>query len=172
MASELIEILDDFDILVLSGGVSKGKYDYVPEVLAQLEIVKAFHGVLQRPGKPFWYGKINNKRVFALPGNPMSTLTCCLKYLLPYHQKAGGYPMRKVLKATLTQEIIFKPKLTRIIESLVRNDDSGNLLITPIDSNGSGDFTALIGANAMIELPGDKSVFKKGETVSFFYINQ
>ena len=64
-------ILNDFDVVLMSGGVSKGKADYVPQVLDELGVEKLFHRVAQRPGKPFWFGhKSNDTHVIALPGNP------------------------------------------------------------------------------------------------------
>jgi len=79
------KILETSDVLILSGGVSKGKFDFVPEVLNQVGIEVLFHQVSQRPGKPFWFGKsASGKVAFALPGNPVSTFMCFYKYIKPW----------------------------------------------------------------------------------------
>jgi len=71
------------DVLLLSGGVSMGRFDYVPQVLAELGIEVIFHKVEQRPGRPMWFGTGRGKTVYALPGNPVSTLVCLVRYVLP-----------------------------------------------------------------------------------------
>ena len=76
--------LDRSDVLILSGGVSMGKADYVPQVLAELGVKVIFHKISQRPGLPMWFGLgSSSQAVFALPGNPVSTLVCCRQYVLP-----------------------------------------------------------------------------------------
>jgi len=64
--------------LLFSGAVSKGKFDFIPEVLEDLGVKKLFHHVKQKPGKPFWFGKKGHKTIFAFPGNPVSTFVSCL----------------------------------------------------------------------------------------------
>ena len=86
------EYLDTYDVLLFSGAVSKGKFDYLPDILEELGVEKLFHRVAQRPGKPFWYGKKNKVSVFAFPGNPVSTFVGCLKYFYPWYQKSSGIP--------------------------------------------------------------------------------
>jgi molybdopterin molybdotransferase len=89
LTEKLTQILEEHDVILLSGGVSAGKKDYVPEILAQLGVKKYFHKVAQKPGKPFWFGvkdiehSEGTKLVFALPGNPVSTFLCFCKYALP-----------------------------------------------------------------------------------------
>ena len=76
--------LGSSDVLVLSGGVSMGKADYIPQVLAELGVEVVFHKISQRPGKPMWFGMgPDGQAVFALPGNPVSTLVCCRQYVIP-----------------------------------------------------------------------------------------
>ena len=83
--------LEAADVIVLSGGVSMGKADFVPEVLDRLGVRIVFHKVLQRPGKPMWFGMApGNKAVFALPGNPVSALVCCRQYVVPALDRASG----------------------------------------------------------------------------------
>ena len=74
--------LEQSDIVIISGGVSKGKFDFIPKALEELNVKKIFHRVSQRPGKPLYYGVKNNKQVFGLPGNPVSSLVCLRKYVI------------------------------------------------------------------------------------------
>src|SRR5688572_4494515 len=82
-------VLNDHDVLILSGGVSKGKFDFIPKVFEELGVKKLFHQVNQRPGKPFWFGASEEgKTVFALPGNPVSTYMCFYRYIKPWILKS------------------------------------------------------------------------------------
>ena len=158
----LKEILNFFDVVVLSGGVSKGKLDYVPEILAGLSVEKAFHFVKQRPGKPFWFGRYKTGVVFALPGNPVSTFVGLLRYVVPFlYRSAGVEP--KVVKAMLTKDFTFKPDLTYYLQVQLEYGDDGRLLATPAPGQGSGDLANLLEADAFIELPMGKNNYKVGE---------
>ncbi len=86
MEKQLKNILQNHDILILSGGVSAGKKDFLPSVLESLQFECHFHKIAQKPGKPMWFGTRNSdqKTVFALPGNPISTLICFYVYFLPF----------------------------------------------------------------------------------------
>src|ERR1019366_3479529 len=80
----LWHIIAEFDVILITGGVSKGKFDFLPAELEAQGVKKIFHGVAQRPGKPFWFGlNPDGKPVFALPGNPVSAYTCLHRYVLP-----------------------------------------------------------------------------------------
>ncbi|MEM6831100.1 MAG: molybdopterin molybdotransferase MoeA, partial [Bacteroidota bacterium] len=84
--------LDSSDILLLSGGISVGEYDFVKKALEENGVEEVFYKVFQKPGKPLFFGRKENKCVFGLPGNPASSLTCFYVYVLPLLQKmAGGH---------------------------------------------------------------------------------
>ncbi|QSE96008.1 molybdopterin molybdotransferase MoeA [Fulvivirga lutea] len=155
------DILEEFDALILSGGVSKGKSDFVPEVLEELGVTKHFHRVAQRPGKPFWFGTVKNKSVFALPGNPVSTFLCFNKYILPWLRKSYRLE-EKIQLAQLEEDFSFKPDLTYFLQVKV-NNEKGMLKATPVKGQGSGDLANLVLADGFIELPPDKYDFKAGE---------
>ena len=107
--------LAEADVLILSGGVSMGKADFVPEVLSRLGVEKIFHRVRQRPGKPMWFGKgPEGQAVFALPGNPVSALVCCRQYVLPALLAASGRnpSSHNTLSVTLADDVVFMPALT------------------------------------------------------------
>jgi len=169
--SQLSSLIREYNIVVLSGGVSKGKFDFLPKILEEIGVEKSFHGVSQRPGKPFWFGQNEACRIFALPGNPMSSITCSLRYLLPFLRKTTGLIPITMNKAILNQGITFRPSLTRFIEAKIEVDNQGQLVATPLFSNGSGDFTKFVETNGIIELPSDQTIFEKGELISFFYLN-
>ncbi len=158
----LQEVLNFFDVVVLSGGVSKGKLDYVPEILAELGVEKEFHFVKQRPGKPFWFGRYKTGVVFALPGNPVSTFVGLLRYVIPFLYRSTGVEP-KAVKAMLTEDFIFKPDLTYYLQVQLNYSDDGRLLATPVPGQGSGDLANLLEADAFIELPMAKEDFKAGE---------
>ncbi len=160
------EHLDTSDALVLSGGVSMGKADYVPAVLKKLGISMVFHKISQRPGKPMWFGVRNDgKAVFALPGNPVSALVCCRQYVIPaLHHASGRRPVSPEF-AALSQKVQFKPELTCFMPVNLVSNAAGQTLAMPVPTNTSGDFTALSGTSGYVELPLEESLFKTGRVV-------
>jgi len=151
------------DVLILSGGVSMGKADFVPEVLARLGVVKVFHKISQRPGKPMWFGTgPRQQAVFALPGNPVSALVCCRQYVLPALYLASARRDRPVEFASLAETVVFKPLLTNFLPVSVRVDASGVCQATPIRTNTSGDFAALSHTDGYVELTMEQTTFKAG----------
>lgn len=175
--------LTAYDVLLFSGAVSKGKFDFIPEVLAELGVEKLFHQVKQRPGKPFWFGvqkpvtersrsdKFNTeisatfnhhtKTVFAFPGNPVSTFVSCIKFFTPWYYKSIGLELPKS-EAILIEDFEFKPNLTYFLQVKLHRE-KGSLYATPISGKGSGDLANLVDADAFLELPDDRSAFFKGE---------
>ncbi|MCB9262415.1 MAG: molybdopterin molybdotransferase MoeA [Flavobacteriales bacterium] len=161
MADALKELLNNYDVLLLSGAVSKGKFDFLPKVLEDLKVEKLFYQVAQRPGKPFWFGKRQNKAVFAFPGNPVSVFACAVRYLMPWFS-ASMHQKIEIEYAELTKEISFKPNLTYFLQVKTENNQ-GKLQATPMAGNGSGDLHNLVEVNAFLELPAHKTVFEKGK---------
>ena len=154
--------LQKFDVLLFSGAVSKGKFDFLPEVFEELGVKKIFHKVAQRPGKPFFFGKIENCVIFGFPGNPVSTFVNGLAYFYPWYYKSVGVETKEET-AILTEDVTFKPDLTYFLQVKLR-DKFGHLLATPIQGNGSGDLASLVNADAFIQLPKtEETVFKQGE---------
>ena len=156
--------LEQHDVLILSGGVSKGKHDYVPGALEAAGVEKLFHRVRQRPGKPFWFGHHpQGKVVFALPGNPVSTFMCFHRYVKPWLLKYMNSQSSPVLKATLSEDVAFSPDLTYFLNVRVDTTEDGQLMATPQAGHGSGDFTNLTRCHGFLELPADRSQFNPGE---------
>jgi len=164
----LQELLDTFDILILSGGVSKGKFDFIPDALADLGVKKLFHKIKQRPGKPFWFGQKENKIIFALPGNPVSSFVCTKKYIESWLQKSLGVHRPKPF-GILGSDVHFKPALHYFLEVDIEYTPNGKIIAHPKKGNGSGDFVNLKRAQAFIELPIGKDQFKKGEVYPLLF---
>ena len=169
--------LKEYDVLMFSGAVSKGKFDFLPEILEELGVKKLFHKVKQRPGKPFWFGVTdpfsmsdsggetgmsNKKTIFAFPGNPVSTFVGCLKYFYPWFKKSVGIPHENSNNAILSEDFTFKPELTYFLQVSLKKEN-GKLIATPKKGKGSGDLANLADADGFLELPADTTEFKKGE---------
>ena len=156
--------LEQHDVLILSGGVSKGKHDYVPGALEAAGVEKLFHQVQQRPGKPFWFGRHpQGNVVFALPGNPVSTFMCFHRYVKPWLLKSMGLTPFSLLRASLSEPVMFSPNLTYFLSVGVHTDNSGKLIATPRAGHGSGDFANLTDCHGFLELPANRSQFDVGE---------
>ena len=162
------EHLDAADALVLSGGVSMGKADFVPQVLADLGVKVEFHRIAQRPGKPMWFGLgPKGQTVFALPGNPVSTLVCCRQYVLPALYHASGRPERSPQQVVLGGDVVFNPNLTYFLPARLSSDDTGRTIATPNPTNTSGDFMALTGTDGYLQLDAGETLFPAGSVAPF-----
>ena len=161
LKEKIKSFLEDYDVLLFSGAVSKGKFDFLPEVLDELGVEKLFHRVEQRPGKPFWFGRTKNCKVFAFPGNPISTFVNCLAYFYPWYYKSVGIKSEDET-AILNADVSFKPNLTYFLQVKL-SYRFGHLIATPVSGNGSGDLASLVKTDAFIQLPKDQAEFKKGE---------
>ena len=168
LETRIAEHLNAAEVVILSGGVSMGKADFVPQVLERLGVEPVFHKVSQRPGKPMWFGVgPNGQAVFALPGNPVSSLVCCRQYVLPALFHASGRPERPTTTVMLDEAVEFKPELTCFLPVRVTPDDRGGLHATPVPTNTSGDFTALGGTDGYVELDLETSKFPAGTIVPY-----
>lgn len=158
--------LREAQIIILSGGVSMGKADFVPQVLVELGVKKVFHKISQRPGKPMWFGLgPDDQAVFALPGNPVSTLVCCRQYVLPALLAASGRAAPANEWAILTEDVTFEPQLTSFLPVRLRSDIDGITRARPVAVNTSGDFTALGGTDGYVELERERNHFAQGSPV-------
>jgi len=161
--------LEDADALVLSGGVSMGKFDFVPAVLDTLGIERVFHKVSQRPGRPMWFGRsAAGQPVFALPGNPVSAAVCLSRYVLPSLERGMG--LRRVAPRCLRlgQTVRFEPDLTFFLPVTIQPADDAALVGAPQKPNTSGDFASLAGTDGFIELPRGRDVFPQGFVARFW----
>ena len=153
-------------MLILSGGVSMGKADYVPQVLAELGVEVVFHKISQRPGKPMWFGiGKEGQAVFALPGNPVSALVCCRQYVVNALNSAAGLRSSAPEFASLAREYVFKPQLSCFLPVKLVSAVSGQVLAMPVETNTSGDFAALSGTAGYVELALAPTTFPAGTGV-------
>ena len=112
IAERLTQLLEDSDVLLFSGGISKGKYDFLQALLVEAGVEKQFQWVKQRPGKPLWFGTSEKEvLVFALPGNPNSTLTCFVRYVASTVTLLAGIGKLMPEQAVLKQAYRFEPPL-------------------------------------------------------------
>jgi molybdopterin molybdotransferase len=164
----LWHIMAEFDVVLVTGGVSKGKFDFLPAELEAQGVRKIFHGVAQRPGKPFWFGlNPEGKPVFALPGNPVSAYTCLHRYVLPGLAQASGLAPGAPRMAALAGPVTFRPKLAYFLPVRISSGPRGELLATPDPSNTSGDFGGLVGTDGFVELPAAPTEFPAGYLAPF-----
>jgi molybdopterin molybdotransferase len=159
------QLTKNFDLIILSGGVSKGKADFIPEALTQCGIEKKFHQISQRPGKPMWFGVGKNQAVFALPGNPVSTFLCCYRYVLPWLAASLGTTIQQPY-VRLGQDFTFKPALTYFLQVKL-SGPVGAQVAEPLPGGGSGDFINLKAVDGFLELPLGGQTFKKGDAYRF-----
>lgn len=165
---KIAAFMETFDVLILSGGVSAGKFDFVPQSLENQGVKKLFHKVSQRPGKPFWFGKsAKGTMVFALPGNPVSTFMCLNRYFKKWLETSQGLENQQ-LTAELSEDFTFKPELTFFLQVKLSYAPTGKILASPVEGHGSGDLANLVEADAFLELPLERSSFKKGEAFKVF----
>jgi molybdopterin molybdotransferase len=161
---KLARFFQHYQVLILSGGVSAGKYDYIPQALEELGVCRLFHKIRQRPGKPFWFGiHPNGAAVFALPGNPVSSFLCTLRYFYPWMRASLGLPPPMPRYAVLAADIHFMPDLTYFAQARLEYAPEGRTLAHPVEGHGSGDLANLVDADTFIELPRERSHFKSGE---------
>lgn len=161
--AKLGELLDQYDAIVMSGGVSMGKFDYIPQALNDLGVTQLFHKIKQRPGKPFWFGRhADGCVVFALPGNPVSTFMCTNRYIYPWLHKSWQTPPLAPQYAVLAEDFTFKKDLTYFLQVKLESTAAGQLLAHPYKGRGSGDHANLTNTDAFMELPAEQEDFKKG----------
>ncbi|SEQ64789.1 molybdopterin molybdotransferase MoeA [Neolewinella agarilytica] len=164
LRESLSAIVRNNELVMLSGGVSKGKLDYVPGILQELGVEKLFHGVAQRPGKPLWAGRLGDTMVFGLPGNPISSVNCTLGMVMPFLRQRLHMTEPNTVFAALTEALTFKPSLTLFqLVSLKADPESGQLLATPTPHAGSGDAASLLRSDGFLELPAERAEFAAGE---------
>lgn len=161
--------LDTHDVLIVSGGVSMGRLDLIPESLEALGVRRIFHKVAQRPGKPLWFGiSQSGTAVFALPGNPVSTLVCLARYVVPALFEAMGRASQPREKIPLGAPVTVSSSLAQFMPVSVELDDWGRAWARPCPTNGSGDFTALAGTQGFVELPPGPNAHPKGFVIRLY----
>lgn len=170
VTQKLEQLIEQYEILILSGGVSKGKFDFLPQALANLGVKKLFHKIKQRPGKPFWFGQApNGCTIFALPGNPVSSFMCTQVYFTDWLRSCLGLEILSRPYGVLENDIHFKPDLTYFAQVKTHYDPTGKIWAKAVEGHGSGDLANLVDADAFIRLPKGKNLFEKGEVYPLYF---
>lgn len=152
--------LSECDILIISGGVSVGDYDFVAKALDNCGVKCIFHKVKQKPGKPLYFGKINNTLIFGLPGNPAATLTCYYEYIVPAIKKMIGLDVNTETKIylSLTAPFTKKAGLTFFIKGkILRNS------VAPLHAQESYQMSSFAFADCLIQLDEARTEYNEGE---------
>jgi molybdopterin molybdotransferase len=159
--------LDWSDVLLLSGGVSAGKFDFVPDVLRELGMQAHFHKIRMKPGKPLLFGTRDRTLVFGLPGNPVSSFVCFHLFVGPALRKMGGHaiPAPTFVRVPLAAELKTKNDRPTYLP--------GKLEVTPDGWRvrgtawfGSADLRGLLNANALIHVDAGEQAFPAGTPVA------
>ena len=151
-----------YDCIIVSGGISKGKFDHVPSVLESLGVQQLFYKVKQKPGKPFWFGAHpGGCTAFGIPGNPVSALMCYTRYIQPWIEKCIQKETPS-FTAKLAEEVSFTSDLTQFLTVRLFQNENAEWIAMPVKGHGSGDLTVLTMTDGFIELPGS-GVCHKGE---------
>lgn len=157
----LNDAMQQSDIVFLTGGVSVGDYDFVALAAAQNGVEKIFHKIKQRPGKPFYFGKKENKLVFGLPGNPASVLTCFYEYAEPALKKIGKQKTGlRVMQVPLTTAFKKAAGLTHFVKGFYDGK-----MVTPLTAQESYRLSSFANANCFIQINEETTTCEKGEIV-------
>lgn len=159
------KILDYSDVVLITGGISVGDYDYVKKALLELGVAEIFYKVSQKPGKPLFFGKKNKKVVFALPGNPAAALTCFYVYVLPALNQMTGNNFVGLSQSTAKITTDFTPKGTRAL--FLKGKKVGEE-VQILKSQSSAMLDTFAIANCLIYLPQPIQPICKGDLVTVY----
>ncbi|MEJ7557783.1 MAG: gephyrin-like molybdotransferase Glp [Pedobacter sp.] len=162
----LSKAMEISDVVLLTGGVSVGDYDFVVEAAALCGVKQVFHKVKQKPGKPLYFGVLGDKLVFGLPGNPSSVLNCYYQYVLPAIEAISGKTVTDRFATAVMQKAYEKGAgLTHFIKAVF---DGG--MVSPLTAQESFRMSSFAAANCMICLDEEKTHFKEGEAVKVYML--
>jgi molybdopterin molybdotransferase len=157
--------LYEADVLLITGGISVGEHDYVHEALLHNNVKTLFYKVKQKPGKPMYCGRQNNKWVFALPGNPAAVLMCMNQYVIPCLKSMMGYPLafHPNHTAPILNEWHKKDTLTHILKASL-----GTQGVTILNGQESFNLSSFAEANCFVQMPEDVAFFHKCDIVDVY----
>jgi molybdopterin molybdotransferase len=162
-------LLAAHEVVIISGGVSMGQRDYVPEALVALGVKRIFHRIAQRPGKPMWFGVgLDRQLVFALPGSPVSSLVCAIRYVRPALLAAMGLIPADPEFVCLDSDVGTSETLTCFVPVHVRQDAAGRSIASPVVAPTSGDFSALVRAHGVVQLPAGENRVPAGAIAALY----
>ena len=158
-------------IIITSGAVSAGKFDYIPSVVKKFKTSHHFKGVSIRPGKPVLFAKINQKVIFGLPGNPISSAACFRFFVYPFIENILKIHNEKPIKASLKNNYKKNKKLTRFIKSKLITTQNGKLEVELLPGQESFRINSFVKSNIWAVLPEGRTKFKKGQIIDCFFPN-
>jgi molybdopterin molybdotransferase len=174
-------MLQSADVIILTGGVSKGRFDFLPGILVELGVREVFHGVAQRPGKPMWFGTFERQgdflnpenarvvAVFALPGNPVSSFTCLHRYVLPAIDLMCGLETPSPTeRAVLSGPVRGHGKLSKFVPVSLQPSEDGTVRAQQVPCNTSGDFASIAGTDGVVEIDPDTGEVAAGRVVPLY----
>jgi molybdopterin molybdotransferase len=157
----LDKALQKSDVVLLTGGISVGDYDFVLQAANECGVEKLFHKVKQRPGKPLYFGKKVNKLVFGLPGNPSSVLTCFYQYVIPAIEKMSKRrKLLLVVQAPLSKSFQKAAGLTHFLKGFYDGKT-----VAPLDAQESYRLSSFARANCLIQVNEDVTECRHGDLV-------
>lgn len=154
--------LDGSDILILTGGISVGKYDLVHETLKEFGVETIFYKVAQKPGKPFFAGRLNGKFIFALPGNPAAVLVCFYEYVYSVIKTIQGFEKTELPKANKKLLKTIKSNENRAQFMRAKVTEAG---VMPLEGQDSFMLYSFALANALIYVPNGTEIIEENEIV-------
>lgn len=166
----LMKALQKSDLVILTGGVSVGDYDHVKQVFQELRIRKIFWKVLQKPGKPVFFGKKGATLVFGLPGNPASVHTCFYQYVYPAIKLQMGHtnPFLKREKIVLEHDLRPDREKTMFLKARI-NESKGKRCCEVLGQQGSHMLSSFCRSHGFIVVPPGKKILKRGQKILFHY---
>ncbi len=164
-------IKSKYDIIMTSGAVSAGKFDYIPSVVKQFKTSHYFKNVQIRPGKPILFAKINQKIIFGLPGNPISSAACFRFFVYPFIENILDLNREKPIRAKLKNDFEKKKNFTRFIKGKLRIIKNGQLEIELLRGQESFRINSFVKSNVWALLPPGQAKFKKGQIIDCFLPN-
>ncbi len=170
--SKIKQILKSkIDIILTSGAVSAGKFDYIPSVIKKFKTTHYFKSVRIRPGKPILFAKLKQKAIFGLPGNPISSAACFRFFVYPYIENILNLRPEKPIKAILKNSFEKNKKLTRFIKSKINTTQNGKVEVELLSGQESFRINSFVRSNMWAVLPHGQSKFKKGQIIDCFFPN-
>ncbi|WP_417363119.1 molybdopterin molybdotransferase MoeA [Galbibacter sp.] len=160
-------LLSTNNVLMLSGGVSKGKFDYIPDAMEHLGVKKCFHRVKQKPGKPFWFGIYpkTNTLVFSFPGNPVSTFVNYHLYFKTWLHHS--LEIKQALHQAVLGQSIFNEIPLTVFKNVYLKVENGVNTVYLVQENGSGDLISMVQTDGFIVLPPQSDVLEKGDVIDY-----
>ena len=158
------------DIIITSGAVSAGKFDFIPNVVNKFKLNSFFKGVSIRPGKPILFANFKNKSksIFGLPGNPISSAACFRFFVYPYLSDILNIKREKPFKAVLKKNYKKKKSFTRFLKAKLNSTNSGTLQVEILSGQESFRIKSFVQSNVWALLNSGKSSFKKGQLIKCF----